>query len=427
MQKILLFILILLVFAVPQAYAVDDQIPWGAPRHDAEFKYLQERSPELEELWDGLDAEEQTSKLTSVREASAERYEQVSEYYQILIRKWDVGRFKEYVNGVSFGDMKVFLIWFGQEKVQVLQKKMDVLRYVMQKAEKGGLTDDEVLALEPYLKTDAIDVMRHAKFSKEIFNKAPPRDYLASGHSSSGLKDFAGKSQGLLGEKDLSIFYDGQKPGGDSAPGLTGAGATELSGGKILSPEARNTSATTIKHTAPGSLGGGAGGEPEPGKDRGLTDDEIAAARTMYGDKIDYSKVKVITGENMTFWGKILTNGGAAVTWGNTIYFPNDENKKSLYNFEAQSDWMVHEMGHVYQYQENGWGYVPKSVWEQLTEGKAAYTYEIEPGKEFGRYGVEQQATIIQDYYRGAISPSMVPEVEKMLRKEGLFDRHGDS
>lgn len=412
-------------------YAVDSQVPWRDPRHDAEFKYLQERSPELEELWDGLGAEEQKSELTTVREVSAERYEQVSEYYQKLIAKWDVEALKCYVSGVSPGDMQAFQIWLGPQKVQVLQKKLDLLRYVIQKAEKEGFTDDEVLALEPYIKTDVIDALRHAKFSKEIFNEAPPRDYLANGHSSSVLRDLAGKPLGLSGGKDLSMFYDGKKQGGDSALGLTGAGAAELNWGKVLSPEARNTSATTIKHSVPGSFGGedGGGSEPAPvvksGNDRGLTADEIAAARTMYGDMIDYSKVRVITGEDMTLWGRILTNGWAAVTWGNTIYFPNDENNKSLYNFEGRSDWMVHEMGHVYQYQNDGWGYVPKSVWEQLTKGKAAYIYEIEPGKEFDKYGVEQQATIIHDYYLGAISPSMVPEVEKMLRKAGLLDRHG--
>ncbi|MDO8805281.1 MAG: hypothetical protein Q7R35_12730 [Elusimicrobiota bacterium] len=417
-----------LILAVPYSYAGDGKIPWGDSRHDYGFKYLQEKSPELEELWDELDGEEQGAKLTDVREASAERYEQVAEYYQILMRKWDIEALREYGNGVSPADMKAFQIWLGEEKAGELQKKMAIMRYVMQKAETEGLTAEEVLNLEPYLKTDAIDALRHAKLSKEFSkNKAPPRDYL-SARSSTGLHSFAGKTPGLVGGKDLSRFYDGSTAGGDPA-GLAGPGAAAIKGGAILSPEARGTTATTIKFTAPGALEGG-DAEPAPvvkssGKGRGLTETEIAAARTMYGDKIKYEKVRIVTGEDMTFWGKILTHGGAAVTWGNTIYFPNDGDKKSLYNAEEQSDWMVHELGHTYQYQKDGWSYASKSVWEQITKGGAAYTYEITPGKDFGKYGIEQQATIVQDYYRGAISPSMRPEVERMLRKEGFLGGPG--
>jgi len=55
------------------------------------------------------------------------------------------------------------------------------------------------------------------------------------------------------------------------------------------------------------------------GKGRPLTNYEINEAKEVFGDKIDYSKVKIITGKDMTLWGKILTSGGAAVTWGNTI------------------------------------------------------------------------------------------------------------
>lgn len=422
------FILMLsLVFAVQYAYSGEEKIPWGDSRHDYEFRYLLERSPELEELWDGLEGEEQGAKLTEVREASAERYQQVAEYYQILMRKWDIEALREYGNGVSPADMEAFQTWLGEEKVEELQKKMAIMRYVMQKAETEGLTAEEVLNLEPYLKTDAIDALRHAKLSKEFSkNKAAPRDYL-SARSSAGLHSFAGKGPGLVEGKDLSKFYDGSRMGAGAAPGSAGPGAAAIAGSAILSPEARGTSATTLKVTAPGALEGGTA-DPAPavkkGKGRGLTDDEIAAARTMYGDKIDYSKVRIISDKDMTFWGKILTHGGAGVTWGNTIYFPNDENKKSLYDFETQSDWMVHEMGHVYQYQKNGWGYAPKSVWEQLTKGKDAYSYKIEPGKDFGKYGIEQQASIIQDYYSGQlmkVSPEMVPEVDRMLRKEGLL------
>lgn len=420
-----------LAFAVPQAYAGDEKIPWGDTGHEYEFKYLQESSPEVEETWDGLEGEDQGARLSAVRDAAAKRYEEVAEYYQILARKWNIEELSEYGNGISPGDMKAVRIWLGEEKVRELQKKIKIVTYVTRKAEKEGLSDDEALALEPHLQPEAIAALKHAKFAKELVqNKTAPRDYLASGHSASGLNSFAGKPPGLTEGKDLSRFYDGSKMGG-AAAGPEGAGPAGISGDKILAPEARGTIASTIKHTAPGILSGGGeeSAEPAPpvkmGKGRGLTEDEIANVRSMYGDKIDYSKVRVITGGDMTLWGKVLTHKEDAVVWGNTIYFPNGDDKKTKYNESRDSGWLVHEMGHVYQYQKDGWGYVPKSIWEQLTKGEAAYDYDIEPGKDFGKYGIEQQADIIRDYYDDNIPVDKRPEVEKMLRKEGLLGGPG--
>jgi len=178
-----------------------------------------------------------------------------------------------------------------------------------------------------------------------------------------------------------------------------------------------------------------------------LTKDEIAEVKEVFGDKIDYSKVKIITGKDMTLWGKILTSGGAALTWGNTIYFPNknpdgskcDGEGGTCYDFNSLQgkEWLTHEMTHVYQYQKSGWGYVPKSVWEQITKGKDAYNYDkdLSADKDFSKYGIEQQAVMVEDYFLYAnrsdydshnkpFTQEKIKIMEKILKKEGLYKNY---
>ncbi|MBI4062036.1 MAG: hypothetical protein HY403_11485 [Elusimicrobia bacterium] len=158
----------------------------------------------------------------------------------------------------------------------------------------------------------------------------------------------------------------------------------------------------------------GGGGRP-------LSRDELETAKEIFRDKIDYSKVRIVSGEHMTIWGKILTFRDHGVALGNTIYFPNNAHGASLYSHDFQPDWYVHEMVHVYQYAKDGWSYAVRSIWEQLTKGPGAYRYELVGGKMFSKYDVEQQAAIVQKYYSGAMSPSDMAIAEKMLRTEGLL------
>ena len=157
------------------------------------------------------------------------------------------------------------------------------------------------------------------------------------------------------------------------------------------------------------------------GRSRHLTPEEEAEMRKIYGDKIDYSKVKIIDGAKKGLWGWILTSGGAAVTWGSRIYFPEGK-----YTFDKSPGWLAHEMGHHYQYKQDGWGYTVKSVWGQLTKGKSFYDYTLEPGKKFGDYNVEQQAELIEHYYQiqngtRSATPEERAMYEQIMAGEGLF------
>lgn len=73
---------------------------------------------------------------------------------------------------------------------------------------------------------------------------------------------------------------------------------------------------------------------------------------------------------------------------GNDIYFSND----FIYvqNPLAHRSTLVHEILHVLQYQAYGFYSFPRSD----------YYYSLTPEKHLKEYGIEEQAQIIQDYYR---------------------------
>jgi len=421
-----------LVFAASGAHAAGGKIPWGEPGHAVEFRYLEEKFPGEEKAWGELEGEDQEDRLSGVREAAYERSRQVEYRYYEMVNKWDLAKLNECGQGDASGDIRAFQIWRGKDNALWFKQKRDTVRHAAQKAQTRSLTAEEGAALEPYLQPDAINALRHARLYEESLPKGPPRDRMETARSATGLRYIATISPGRAEQKDLSRFYDGNKAAGP-ADDRKGAPYAGTSGFRPIIAAPRAASANTVRHSAPESLPGISGigdksivsakkpaAAEKRADGRGLTPDMVAAARKIYGDKIDYSKVEIITGKDMGLWGKLLTSGGANVTWGNTIYLMNDENGKSVHNFANAPDVIIHELCHVYQYQKDGWSYAAGAVREHLAEGNA-YSYQIWPGKEFGEYGVEQQARIIQEYYAGAIAPSVRPEVERMLRKEGLL------
>jgi Domain of unknown function (DUF4157) len=71
---------------------------------------------------------------------------------------------------------------------------------------------------------------------------------------------------------------------------------------------------------------------------------------------------------------------------------------------------LAHELTHCGQYQ--AWGpvwYFARGAWNQLRDllhrttgiGTSPYRYRIEEGKRFEDYGMEQQAQIVEDRFRG--------------------------
>jgi hypothetical protein len=142
---------------------------------------------------------------------------------------------------------------------------------------------------------------------------------------------------------------------------------------------------------------------------RSLTPGEIALARSVFGDSIDYSNVRMVSGK----WWPFQPRNAAMAPCGNIHFHPagglwsEDFSKEPL---SLQGFW-IHEMVHVWQAQRWGRFYLPL-----MRQPFARYRYDLKPGKPFARYGLEQQAEMVRHRFladRGstilAPPPSLLP------------------
>lgn len=98
------------------------------------------------------------------------------------------------------------------------------------------------------------------------------------------------------------------------------------------------------------------------------------------------------------------------------VAYPDCTSKATWTPFGRIDAVFVHEMTHVWQY---GKGYNVKlsSIWAQ-TAGQG-YTYVR--GKSWDDYNVEQQASIVEDWYESGMSSASpeFPYIDKVVRKGG--------
>ena len=118
---------------------------------------------------------------------------------------------------------------------------------------------------------------------------------------------------------------------------------------------------------------------------RFLTAGEIVLAQSVFGDSIRLSEVQLKT----AWW--VLKN--YAVSPNGHIYFHPadwivDFSEASL----SKQSWLIHELTHVWQLQQG-----LKVVRGALIDRR--YHYVLETGKSFFKYGIEQQARMVQDYF----------------------------
>lgn len=120
-------------------------------------------------------------------------------------------------------------------------------------------------------------------------------------------------------------------------------------------------------------------------RSRQLTAGEIALARTVFADSIDLDEVQLKT----AWW--VLKN--YAVSPNGHIYFhPADWVEDFSQASLAQQSWLIHELTHVWQLQQG-----LKVVRGALVDRR--YDYVLKTGKSFFKYGIEQQARMVQDYF----------------------------
>lgn len=124
-------------------------------------------------------------------------------------------------------------------------------------------------------------------------------------------------------------------------------------------------------------------------KPRGLTLGEEAAARAVFGDAIDWWRVRI--------WPRAFTPFqpcNTAVTPFGAVHFRATDHLPDFSTRWSDMAWLIHELVHVWQHQTGQW-VIPRGLWERR------YAYDvIKSGKPFHRYGIEQQAAIVEDWFR---------------------------
>lgn len=148
-------------------------------------------------------------------------------------------------------------------------------------------------------------------------------------------------------------------------------------------------------------------------KSRPLTEGEIAMARLVFKDSINYSAVRIHNEEYLPFG---FQNDDTAMTPNGSLYF---NPKKFILDFSTESDrekiWFMHEMAHIWQYQL-GYSVTWSGFWIAVTGGyfnRRAYRFDRtdykdpkdsskdspDVNKTLPDFNMEQQAEIIAEYF----------------------------
>ena len=122
---------------------------------------------------------------------------------------------------------------------------------------------------------------------------------------------------------------------------------------------------------------------------RPLTPGEIALARSIFRDAIDFSKVRMIKGK----WWPFQPRNAAMAPMGSIWFHPVGGGWSDDFSAEAlgRQGFFIHEMTHVWQAQAKGRFYLPL-----MRHPFCRYDYRLDPGKPFDAYGLEQQAEIVR-------------------------------
>ena len=120
-----------------------------------------------------------------------------------------------------------------------------------------------------------------------------------------------------------------------------------------------------------------------------MTDGEIELARSMFGDAIDYSRVRMVRGR----WWPFQPKGIVMAPTGNIHFHPGSDLWSDDFSKERLSlqGLFIHEMTHVWQTQTRGRYYLPL-----MRHPFCRYSYRLIEGRPFGRYGLEQQAEMVR-------------------------------
>ena len=122
---------------------------------------------------------------------------------------------------------------------------------------------------------------------------------------------------------------------------------------------------------------------------RSLTPGEIELARSVFGDAIDYRRVRLIRRK----WWPFQPKGIVMAPTGNIHFHPDSPFWSEDFSRERLSlqALFIHEMTHVWQAQTRGRFYLVL-----MRHPFCRYSYQLAEGRPFDRYGLEQQAEMVR-------------------------------
>lgn len=126
--------------------------------------------------------------------------------------------------------------------------------------------------------------------------------------------------------------------------------------------------------------------------DRPLTPGEVALARSVFGEAIDYDAARVARRK----WAFFQPCGTVMAPMGTIHFHPADPNWRDDFAGAplALQRLFVHEMTHVWQAQVHGRWWLPL-----MRHPFCRYRYRYDSSRPFDRYGIEQQAELAADFF----------------------------
>lgn len=119
---------------------------------------------------------------------------------------------------------------------------------------------------------------------------------------------------------------------------------------------------------------------------RPLTKGEKAIVYSVFGDALQLDNIRLKT----AWW---VLKGYAVSPNGHVYFHPADFCEDFSQQSLGQRAWLVHELTHIWQIQQG-----VQVFWRALLNRR--YGYQLQPNRLFASYGVEQQARMVEDYYK---------------------------
>lgn len=155
------------------------------------------------------------------------------------------------------------------------------------------------------------------------------------------------------------------------------------------------------------------------GRSRPLTGRERDQASAIFGAGVNYDAMRIVRGSPLAFF--------SATAVGNAINLRRDHFSGDGLELSAVGETvLIHELAHVWQFQNFGWRYIPASLIAQMTAwlrtGSRLNAYRWQDaaraGLAWSRWNPEQQAQCISDY---AAALGKLGDAEDMVELAGPY------